>query len=485
MSFTSLGFWAFCLAVVGVYYITPHRYRWACLLAASYVFYGTFGLDVPAVLIGLTAVVYTAARFMERTESKRRRRILLAVCVGVPIGALIVFKYLNLFWETIQSVGNALLQARPIAPLSILAPIGISFYVFKLVSYSLDVYHRKVPVERHAGYFALYVAFFPQILAGPIERPGQFLPQVRQPVAFDLDRLLAGGRLVAWGLFKKMVIADRLAYYVGEVFLAPKYKGLHLLLGAYCYYFQIYCDFSGYSDISTGVSRMLGLSAPKNFDYPYLSRDVSQFWTRWHITLSSWLRDYLFLPIAYAVMRRFEADRWLRIPVEGWSYAIGMSVTMLLGGLWHGAAWTFVAWGALHGVFLVTSFGTKGLRRRVVRAIRLNRLPRLHRAISIFLTFQLVTLAWILFRATSFENAWTYLRYMQFRLPHAGRVNLFLSLGLVCILLGLEYVQRHVDELTVLERVPVEVKAVGCALFVVILIAFSVDTSNAFIYFKF
>jgi alginate O-acetyltransferase complex protein AlgI len=484
MSFTSAGAWAFCLVVVTAYSLTPGRFRWLVLLAASYAFYGYFGLDVLAVLVALTGVVYAAARGMSAVEAPSRRRLLLGVAAGAPLASLVVFKYLNLFWVTIQELGRSLHAAKPV-PLAILAPIGISFYVFKLISYSLDVYHRRIPAERHAGYFATYVAYFPQILAGPIERAGHFLQDVRKPVAWDADRLLDGGRLVAWGLFKKLVIADRLAYYVGEVFAEPHYKGIHLLAAAYCYYFQIYCDFSGYSDISIGLSRMLGLSAPKNFDYPYLSRDVSQFWTKWHITLSQWLRDYLFLPIAYAVMRRIEGDRWAGISAEAWGYAIGMSVTMLLGGLWHGAAWTFAAWGLLHGIYLVSSFGAKKLRKRVVRAIRLNRVPRLHHALSIVLTFHLVTAAWILFRATSFANALTYFRYMQFKLPAAGRVSMGVSLGLVLILLAFEYGQRHAAGWRLVQRVPAEVKAVGYALLVAVTIAFSVDAGNAFIYFKF
>jgi alginate O-acetyltransferase complex protein AlgI len=483
MSFLSAGAWAACLAVVSAYYLTPGRFRWAVLLAASYAFYGWFGLDVLAVLAVLTVVVWSAALGMG-SASPSRRRLLLAVAVGVPLGALVGFKYLNLLWSTVQEVGRSLAGAKPI-PLAILAPIGISFYVFKLISYALDVHHRRIPAERHLGFFALYVSYFPQILAGPIERPGHFLEDVRKTAAWDLDRVLDGARLVTWGLFKKLVIADRLAYYVSEVFAAPRYKGLHLLVAAYCYYFQIYCDFSGYSDISLGISRMLGLTAPKNFDYPYLSRDVSQFWTRWHITLSQWLRDYLFLPIAYVVMRRVERDRWAGVSTEGWGYAIGMSVTMLLGGLWHGAAWTFAAWGLLHGIYLVTSFGTRKIRKRVVRAIRLNRVPRLHHALSIILTFHLVTAAWILFRAESFDVALKYFHYMQLKLSPNGRVTMGVSVAFVLILLGFEYVQRHAAEWRVTRRVPIEVKAVAYALFVAATIAFSVDAGNAFIYFKF
>jgi alginate O-acetyltransferase complex protein AlgI len=269
------------------------------------------------------------------------------------------------------------------------------------------------------------------------------------------------------------------------VFVAPKYKSFHLVLAAWLYYIQIYCDFSGYSDISIGLSRALGFSPPANFNYPYLSRDVSEFWTRWHITLSSWLRDYLFLPIAYAVSRRVPDEGWLWMKGEAWAYAIGMFVTMLLGGLWHGAAWTFVAWGAVHGVFLVSSYASKRWRKRAARAMGLGRWPRAHRALRVFVTFNLVSFAWIFFRAASFANLRQYLRYMQLKLPATGLANLVFDAVLVALFLALEYIQRNPGRFPRLLGAPLPVKAVGYALFVVALIVLSVDSSNPFIYFRF
>ena len=484
VSFNSVPFWTLCLVVVAGYYLAPHRFRWVWLLSASYVFYGSFDLRILGVLAGLTAFVYGVSRAMDRATG-RARRLLFLGDIGVPLAALVVFKYVALFWQAIRSLAGFLLHSQPAEPLNILVPIGISFYTFKLLSYAIDVYRRKIPAETHAGYFALYVSYFPQILAGPIERPGHLLPQLRRPVLLDPIVVMAGVRLVAWGLFKKLVVADRLAYYVDEVFLAPQYKSLHLVFGAYFYYVQIYCDFSGYSDISTGLSRVLGLAPPVNFNYPYLSRSVSEFWTRWHITLSSWLRDYLFLPIAYGVMRLIRTDRWAGVTAETWGYGIGTLVTMALGGLWHGAGWTFVAWGVLLGVYQIVSVATKRLRRRASHALRLNRVPRLHAAIKVVVVFHLVTVAWILFRATSFEHAWLYLRYVQLRLPSIGMANLLFDLAVVGVFLGMEYVQRHRARFVVLDRVPLELKAVGYALFVAGLLTFSVAANSPFIYFRF
>jgi alginate O-acetyltransferase complex protein AlgI len=482
MWFNSAAFWVFCLAACCLYYLAPRRSRWACLLGASYAFYGTFGWSILGVLVGLTLFVFVVSRVMNRA-SGAARRLLLAVDIGVPLLALVVFKYLTLIWEAVRYLGAA--PGGSAAPVNILVPVGISFYTFKLLSYAFEVYHRRLAVETDVRYFAIYVAYFPQILAGPIERPGDFLPQLRETAPFDGRGVAAGVKLVAWGLFKKLVVANRLAYYVGEVFAAPQYKGLHLVFAAYAYYFQIYCDFSGYSDMSVGISRALGLSAPENFNYPYLSRDVSQFWTRWHITLSTWLRDYLFLPVAYAVMRRVPGDRWAAVSAESWGYGVAMFTTMVLGGLWHGAAWTFVAWGGVHGIYLVSSYASRRVRRRVCRTIGLRRVPRLHHALSVVVTFNLVALAWIPFRAASFENLRVYLRYFQFSLPAAGMANLLFDLAVVLALIGLEHLQRHDADRPVLRRVPIELRAVGYALFVIALVVFSVDANDPFIYFRF
>ena len=484
VSFNSVPFWTFCLIVVAGSYLTPQRFRWLWLLTASYLFYGTFDVRILGVLVGLTVFVYGASRLMERASGSTRRLLFLAN-IGVPLAALVIFKYLTLFWQAIHRLSEIVVRSGPVEPFNILVPIGISFYVFKLLSYAIDVYRGTIQAETHVGYFALYVSYFPQILAGPIERPGDFLPQLRRPVRFDPTAIMAGARLIAWGLFKKMVVADRLAFYVDEVFRSPQYKSLHLVFAAYFYYVQIYCDFSGYSDISTGLSRTLGLTPPINFNYPYLSRSVSEFWKRWHITLSSWLRDYLFLPIAYGVMRRIKTDRAFGVRAETWGYGIGTFVTMALGGLWHGAGWTFVAWGVLHGVYQIVSTATRTMRRRACRALRLNRVPRLHAALKVLIVFHLVTFAWILFRSTSFEHVRMYLRYFQFRLPSIGMANLLLDLAVVCVFFGMEYVQRHRARFVVLDRVPLELKAVGYALFVAALMTFSVAANNPFIYFRF
>ena len=484
MEFRSAPFWIFCAAAVLGHHAIPPRWRWAWLLAASYALYGSFGLPILAVLAGLTASVYAVTLMMEQADGVRRRRLLL-LGIGVPLAALVGFKYLSLIGEALAAAARALAGTSAGPRINVLVPIGISFYVFKLLSYAIDVYRRRLPAERHPGRFALYVAYFPQVLAGPIERAGDFLPQLRASARWNPQDTAAGARLVAWGLFKKLVVADRLGLYVGDAFASPAYKSFHLVFAACFYYIQIYADFSGYSDISVGLSRMLGLKAPLNFNYPYLARSVGEFWTRWHITLSSWLRDYLFLPLAYAVARRIPGDRLWGIRADAWAYSVGVLVTFTLAGLWHGAAWTFAAWGAVHGACLVVSHATTRLRRRGARMSGLRSRPRLHAAVQVGATFMLVSAAWVLFRAASFENAWTYARYLQFKLPPQGCANLLFDLVLVAVFLSLEWVQRNRARLTVLDRMPVEAKAVGYALFVAVTLAFSINTANPFIYFRF
>jgi len=282
-----------------------------------------------------------------------------------------------------------------------------------------------------------------------------------------------------------MVIADRLDMFVDEVFASPEHQGLNLLFGAYFYAFQIYCDFSGYSDIAIGLSRILGFKSMKNFDYPYFSKSLTQFWNRWHISLSTWLRDYLFLPIAYAVMRPIKGPRLHKVKAETWGYAIGMFITMFLGGLWHGPGWTFVIWGVLHGIYLIVGYTTKKRRKRLVKKIKLNKLPWLREFLSIFITFNLVSFAWIFFRAESFQQAIRYISFIQLKPAEKGGAHLLFNLFLVLVFMLLEILYKNRDKIKIFQRIPAVVKIAGFALFICLIIIFAVDTTNEFYYFQF
>ncbi|MEE8405086.1 MAG: MBOAT family O-acyltransferase, partial [candidate division Zixibacteria bacterium] len=344
-------------------------------------------------IIASTGIDYFAALGMgKHTERKPRRKYLIASLAG-NLGLLFSFKYFNFFNESTRSLFDSLNIFYDMPALDVLLPVGISFYTFQTLSYAIDVYRGTRQPERHAGIFAVYVSFFPQLVAGPIERSTRLLPQFHKVQHFEWARVQSGLRLMLWGLFKKIVIADRLAIYVNEVYADPgDFSGGPLILATYFFAFQIYCDFSGYSDIAIGAGRVMGYDLMTNFRQPYLSRSIGDFWKRWHISLSSWFRDYLYFPLG--------GNR-----VSRWRWHYNILVVFILSGLWHGANWTFVIWGALHGCYLLLSVWTARIRSNVSGFIGLDRAPRLRSVLQVFVTFHLVLLAWVFFRAESLSEA--------------------------------------------------------------------------------
>lgn len=393
MDLYSLQYFVFLCIVVCAYYLAPQRFRWAVLLVASYFFYGSFKTLYVLLLVFSTITAYLAALLIEkRRDPTGKRIILLAGCV-CNLGLLFLFKYYNFFSRSI----TRLLAIQPVVHtnflLHLVVPVGISFYVFQIVSYIADVYHGKQKAEGHIGKFALYVAFFPKLLAGPIERAQQFLPQLRHHSSWDWERVTNGFKLMVWGLFKKVVVADRLGVYVDAVYTNPAaWEGPNLALSIVLYSFQIYYDFSGYTDIAIGISQVFGLRLAENFNRPYTARSVAEFWRRWHISFSTWLRDYLYIPLG--------GNRV--VPARLY---INLMIVFLICGLWHGANWTFVEWGMIHGLYLVIGLATKETRSKMVSFIGLTRLPRLHRGLQTVTTFILISLAWVFFRADSLYDA--------------------------------------------------------------------------------
>lgn len=485
MLFNSIDFWRFFAVIFAVYFFVPQKFKWFFLLLASYFFYWSWKKEYLLLLALPTLVTYFAARAMASSRTKGRRRLLFWSGLTVSLGLLFVFKYLELFRQTLHDLKGYFGHMQSLAPMKIILPIGISFFTFRMISYLIDVYYERSPAEKHLGIYALYVSFFPQLLAGPIDRAARLIPQFKTPVYFDWDRITSGARLVLWGLFKKLVIADRLLWFVTQVFRQPERQDLYLVFAAYFYAFQIYCDFSGYSDMAIGVSRILGFESMKNFDFPYFSKSISEFWGRWHISLSSWLRDYLFLPLAYATMRRIKGAKLLAVKAETWGYFVGISITMLLGGLWHGASWTFVIWGALYGIYQMFAYATKRLRKKIVKKTGLQRLPRLHSALSVFITFNLVSFAWIFFRATSFRNALTYIGHIKFCFPEDGSVHFYYNLLLLLFFLLIENFYKNRERIMFWQRFPRPVKMAAMAFFCCLLLLLAMDNSNEFIYFQF
>ncbi len=414
MIFTSFKFIIFFVVLFFLYFALPHRFKWGLLLGASYFFYATFKIEFLLLLIIPTIAAYFLALQMKRSCKTSRKKIVLFIGLLISLAGLLIFKYTNFVGESITAFLGLFIKNVHFKPFVFILPLGISFYTFKLVSYLVDVYHDRLEPEKHFGYFALYVSFFPQLLSGPIDRAKAFIPELKKKINFDYERVTSGLRLMLWGFFKKLVIADQLAGPVNQVFdHVQNYQGFPLIAAAIGFSFQIYCDFSGYSDIAIGISRVFGFVSMENFNSPYAAKSIVKFWNKWHISLSTWLRDYLFLPIAYAVTGKIKKDRLFNVKPETWAYVCGMFITMFLGGLWHGAKWTFVIWGALHGVYLIISYTTKKARKKFNRGTGLKRLPRLHKAIKIAITFVMVTFAWIFFRANSISDAYYFITHLH------------------------------------------------------------------------
>lgn len=393
MLFNSVEYLFFLPAVMLLYFLSPYKFKWIVLLAASYFFYASWKPAYLLLIIISTLVDYLAGLFMGKYACKRHRLNILLISLFTNLGLLFIFKYYNFFSVSLEYILTGVGIHADLPAFKLLLPVGISFYTFQTLSYSIDVYKGAITPERHLGYFALYVSFFPQLVAGPIERSQSLLPQLRQNHSFSYESAANGLKLIFWGLFKKIVIADRLAVIVDHVYSNPhSYSGFALAAGTICFAFQIYCDFSGYSDIAIGSARILGIKLMTNFRRPYFAQSISQFWHRWHISLSSWFRDYLYIPLG--------GNR-----VVKWRWYYNLFLTFVLSGLWHGAEWTYILWGALHGFYLIAEIWLSSLGRRLAKIIKLDRLSWLKTLAAILLTFLLVNIGWIFFRADNISDA--------------------------------------------------------------------------------
>jgi alginate O-acetyltransferase complex protein AlgI len=392
MLFNSFHFLIFFSIVCPLYWLLPYRLQRYALLAASYYFYMSWRAHYAALLAFSTLVDYFVGLGMARHDGRPRlRKLLLLTSLASNLGLLFAFKYWGFFGESFEAVSRLLGHPQRWPALQVLLPVGISFYTFQALSYTIDVYRRAIPAEKSLAIFALYVSFFPQLVAGPIERASHLIPQLLTPRRFEVERALHGVKLVMVGLFKKMVVADNLAPFVERSYGGGGHgEPVVYLLATYAFAFQIYADFSGYSDIAVGVARLLGFEFISNFETPYFSRSVTEFWHRWHISLSTWLRDYLYIPLG--------GNR--RGPRRTY---VNLMLTMLLGGLWHGAHWNFVIWGALHGLYLAASRLWAG--RGTALAARLSVPGWLVGGLQRALTFHLVCITWIFFRSETLAGS--------------------------------------------------------------------------------
>ena len=410
MLFNSFSFLVFFPTVTLLYFLIPHAYRWLFLLLASCIFYMAF-IPVYILVLALTIVIdYAAALLIERAEG-RRRKWFLVVSVVSTCSVLFIFKYFNFFNANLSQLARWLHWNYPIEGLSLILPIGLSFHTFQSLSYVVEVYRKNYKAEHHFGIYALYVMFYPQLVAGPIERPGNLIHQFYEKHSFDGTRVVNGLKLMAWGFFKKVVIADRLALLVEQVYHDPtQYTGFPLMAAALFFAIQVYCDFSGYSDIAIGAAQVMGFRLMDNFNHPFYSPTVAELWRRWHISLMTWFRDYVYFPLG--------GNR-----VGRWRWYFNIFFTFTLSGLWHGANWGMVLWGSLNGIYLIVSHLTQNLRKRWVEWVGLNRFPVFHGGIQIAFTFFLFSFTLIIFRAKTLSDAWYVMTHLGSGLGDPGGVK--------------------------------------------------------------
>jgi alginate O-acetyltransferase complex protein AlgI len=382
MLFNSIDFLIFFPLVTALFFMLPHRLRWLLLLLASCYFYMYFK-PVYILILFLTIVVdYCAGILIHQAVDRKKRKRYLVLSIVVNVGILAIFKYYNFFNDNLSALLGSMGRHNPVPYLEILLPIGLSFHTFQAMSYTIEVYRGNQAPERHFGIYALYVMFYPQLVAGPIERPQNILHQFHEKKYFDYSRAVSGLRLMLWGFFKKMVIADNLSIVADNVFNNPaEQNSLTFFLGALFFTFQIYADFSGYSDIAIGSARVMGYDLMKNFNLPYIAQSIRDFWDRWHISLSTWFRDYLYIPLGGS---RVGAAR----------KRMNILAVFLVSGLWHGASWNFVVWGGLHGTYRITEdvAREKGWFHFSFLNVHIKRL------LKTGLTFLLVLITWTFFR---------------------------------------------------------------------------------------
>lgn len=400
MLFNSIEYFLFLPIIFFTYWFIFNRHQKAqtfFLLIASYFFYGFWDYRFLGLIFLSTNLDFFLAQLIFKEKKITRKKLLLNISLFFNLGLLGVFKYFNFFSESFSALIKIITSTSPsFITLNLILPVGISFYTFQTLSYTIDVYRGTLKPTKDFIGFSTYVAFFPQLVAGPIERASNLLPQILEKKKFSYRQGIEGTKLIIWGLFKKIVIADNLSIYVDQIFeLNSQYDSWTYFLGAFFFSIQIYCDFSGYSDIAIGTSKLLGYELMSNFKFPYFSRSISEFWKRWHISLSSWFRDYLYIPLGGSRTGKLRSIR-------------NVFIIFLVSGFWHGANWTFILWGGLHALIFIPSFLNKNKQRKTKTASSLKYI------IQICSTFLLVTLFWIPFRSESIHHTFEYIKRMIF-----------------------------------------------------------------------
>ncbi|WP_443634540.1 MBOAT family O-acyltransferase [Candidatus Marifrigoribacter sp. Uisw_064] len=486
MLFNSLDFAIFFPIFFIIYWIFSKKIvaRNVLILTSSYIFYAWWDWRFLFLIIFSSIVDFTIGQKIFKASKKRTKRNYLIVSLVLNLGFLAYFKYANFFIDSFIQSFRLFGADLDSYSLHIILPVGISFYTFQTLSYTIDIYRERLKPTKNWLAFFSFVAFFPQLVAGPIERASHLLPQFFKVYNFNYKLFKSGMLLIAFGLFKKMVIADRLAILVNEVYNNPTdHGGQALIIATIFFAFQIYCDFSGYSDIAIGIARTLGFDLMKNFDTPYFSKSITEFWRRWHISLSTWFRDYVYIPLGGS---RKGKNRMY----------INLLLVFVISGLWHGAAITFIIWGFIHGVIIVIEKATDNYKTSFFKKIRIDKNNLLERTLFLMITFSIVCFAWIFFRANSFTDS-MYIVQNLFKFDpelknfySLGLVSSEFNLALVAIiaLLGFDYFHRKYNAFKALNRMHFLVRSVFYVIIAFIIIIFGIygnDSVSEFIYFQF
>lgn len=467
MLFNSFVFLIFALVVYSIHAGLAQRFRNTFLLLASYVFYASWDPRFLALLLFSTAIDFSVGKALEAAHTATSRKRLLAVSLICNLSVLGFFKYFNFFLSSAEKLLHTIGIEAPLPYLNIILPVGISFYTFQTLSYTIDVYRRQLVPTKSFVNFALYIAFFPQLVAGPIERATNLLPQIEHSRSVSLEQFQSGSWLIFWGLFKKMVVADNLSLYVDQVYSNPQETtGIAVLLATYAFAYQIYCDFSGYTDVARGLAKLLGIELMLNFNRPYLATSPSDFWRRWHISLSTWLRDYLYIPLGGNRFGSFFTYR-------------NLLLTMILGGLWHGAHGTFVLWGLYHGIILCAF--------RVFLSEGAAPQKAITKWVQIFVMFHLTCLGWLMFRANSLGDLKTLVKQLFLNVGSIESVGtiLFPIAFFISLLWLVEWWTKSEENPTTFPGFCSGFFTLIVSILIVLMIWFSAPIGVRFIYFQF
>jgi len=482
MLFNSIDFALFLPVVFVLYWFVfknSLKYQNLLVVAASYVFYGWWDWRFLGLIVFSTVLDFFIGKSLAKTTHELNRKLLLYTSVAVNLGFLGVFKYYDFFVSNFIDAFSLFGVELSAGSLNIILPVGISFYTFQTLSYSIDVYRRKLKHTDDFIAFSAFVCFFPQLVAGPIERATNLLPQFLKSRKFNYDQAADGMRQILWGLFKKVVIADNCAVFVNAIFDNPDpLSGSTLFMGAVLFAFQIYCDFSGYSDIAIGTSRLFNINLKQNFAYPYFSRNIGEFWRRWHISLSTWFRDYLYIPLGGS-----QGGTWNKIR--------NVFLIFIVSGFWHGASWNFIVWGGLNALYFLPLLLTQNNRNHLNTVAEGSLFPTYKEFLSIGLTFFLTVIAWVFFRADTLTEAIHYLNLMfsssfftvpSFITPKAFMLYTYL---LICLFIGVEWVQRNKKFGLSIENLNRPYRWVIYTIVICVIITFGQFGESEFIYFQF